>query len=290
MSRRRVSVPRTPPNLTSCYAHADIHLRNILARLPRRLDQLSVEQFYEEYGKPETISVTRRDGKLIPPNVPSAAVAPLNLAKGKRADEFSLNDDTQVLLSDFGEAFAPGSEFRAGRDCHTPLGLRPPEARFEPDAPLSYPADIWGLALTIWEIIGMKAVFSNEFTTADEVTSQHVDVLGHMPQAWWESWEEKVRFFDENKRSVEGREVWPTLDVAFEEFVQKYRRKRPEIGVFGDEETAAILDLMRRMLAFRPQDRLTADEVLKSEWMVKWALPEVDRCRQGSAQDVLDSA
>ena len=114
MSRRRVSVPRTPPNLTFCHAHTDIHLRNILARLPRWLDQLSVEQFYEEYGKPETISVTRCDGKPIPANVPSAAVAPLNLGEGKRADEFSLSDDTQVLLSDFGEAFAPGSEFRAG--------------------------------------------------------------------------------------------------------------------------------------------------------------------------------
>lgn len=43
---------------------------------------------------------------------------------------------------------------------------------------------------------------------------------------------------------------------------------------FDEEEIAAILTLTRRMLVFRPEDRLTAEEVLQSEWMVKWALPE----------------
>ncbi|KAH6838345.1 kinase-like domain-containing protein [Chaetomium sp. MPI-CAGE-AT-0009] len=273
------------------YARGDIHLGNILTRLPRRLDKLSIKQFYEEYGEPETIQVTRRDGKPLRDNVPSIAVAPINLADGKRADEFSLGDDTQVLLGDFGEAYAPDSDLRPGRDCHTPLGSRPPEARFEPDAPLSYPADIWGLAITIWEILGMKAIFSNEFTTADEITAQHIDVLGHggLPQAWWECWDERARFFDENKRPREGTEAWPALEDAFEEFVQKYRRKRPEVGVFGDEETVAILDLIRKMLAFRPEQRPTADEVLRSEWMVKWALPDLERSRQVADHDVSDN-
>ena len=68
----------------------------------------------------------------------------------------------------------------------------PIRARFEPDAPLSYSTDIWGLAITIWEMLGMKAIFSNEFTTLDDVTSQQVDVLGPMPSRWWESWDERT--------------------------------------------------------------------------------------------------
>ena len=71
--------------------------------------------------------------------------------------------------------------------------------------------------------------------------------------------------------------MWPPIDEAFEEGVQKYRRKRDRVGEFNREETAAILDLMRRMLAFRPEERPTAEEVLKSEWMVKWVLPDFDR-------------
>ncbi|KAL2752853.1 hypothetical protein ACRALDRAFT_1058617 [Sodiomyces alcalophilus JCM 7366] len=260
------------------YAHGDIHLRNILTRLPSQLNKLSIDQLYEEYGEPEEIQITRRDGKPLTPNIPSMAVTPLSLASGKPAKEFSLAD-TRILLGDFGEAYSPASDPRLGRDCHTPLGSRPPEARFEPDAPLLYSADIWCLAITIWEILGMKAIFSNEFTTLDEVTAQQVDVLGPMPSPWWESWDERTQFFHEGNRPRANREAWPTLDVAFEEFIQKYRRKWPEVGVFGDDEAAAILDLMRRMLAFRPEERPTAEEVLRSEWMTKWVLPDVERSR-----------
>jgi serine/threonine-protein kinase SRPK3 len=71
------------------------------------------------------------------------------------------------------------------------------------------------------------------------------------------------------------RETWPSLEDAFEEFVQKYRRRREAAGTFKEKETQAILDLMRSMLKFRPEERLTIDEVLKSEWMVKWAMPQL---------------
>lgn len=123
----------------------------------------------------------------------------------------------------------------------------------------------------------MKAIFSSDFATADEVVSQQIDGLGPMPSSWWNSWEERSQLFDEDGRPKQGRYVWPPIDEVFEEGVQKYRRKRDRVGVFGREETAAILDLMRRMLAFRPEERPTAEEVLQSEWMVKWVLPDFDR-------------
>jgi hypothetical protein len=33
---------------------------------------------------------------------------------------------------------------------------------------------------------------------------------------------------------------------------------------------------MRRMLVYRPEDRPTAEEVLESQWMVKWVLPSLN--------------
>ena len=253
----------------------DIHLRNILVKLPSSFNHLSVKQFYEKYGEPETAPITLRDGNPLPSNVPSKAVIPLYL--GMDADEFKL-PDAHVLLSDFGESYSPSSEIRHGEDCHTPLAMRPPEARFEPHAPLSYSADIWSLAVAIWEILGMKAVFSNEYTTEDEMVSQHIDVLGSMPTSWWENWEERGKFFDQDGRPTEGREVWLELEPAFEQGVQGYRRKL-EMGVFGGEETRAILTLIRRMLTFQPEERSTIKEVLESEWMVKWVLPGLESCR-----------
>lgn len=213
-----------------------------------------------------------------PSNVPSKAVIPLSL--GIDADEFKLTD-AHVLLSDFGESYSPSSEIRHGEDCHTPLAMRPPEARFEPHAPLSYSADIWSLAVAIWEILGMKTVFSNDYITEDELVSQHIDVLGSMPSSWWERWENRGEFFDQDGRPTEGREVWPGLGQAFEQRVQSYRRKL-EMGVFGDEETRAILKLLRLMLAFQPKDRPTINEVLESEWMVNWVLPDLESCRNST--------
>ncbi|OAL68242.1 CMGC/SRPK protein kinase [Trichophyton rubrum] len=255
---------------------ASIHSRGFVhgAKLPSSFDNLSVDQFYEEYGKPEIVPITRSDGAPLPPNVPAQAVIPISF--GKYAEDFTLND-SHVLLSDFGEAYSPTSEPRLGKECHTPLHLRPPEARFEPDAPMSYSADIWGLAVAIWEIVGMKAIWSCEFATPDSVTKQHIEVLGPMPVEWWERWDERHEYFDENGKPTQGREVWPPLDQAFEEGVQKYRRKIQPNGVFSEEETTAFLSLMRQMLVFRPEERPTALQVLQSEWMVNWALPDFER-------------
>ncbi|PWY81554.1 kinase-like protein [Aspergillus sclerotioniger CBS 115572] len=253
----------------------DIHLRNILVKLPSDFDHLSVDQLYEEYGKPETVTITQRDGKQLPPNIPPKTVLPLYL--GKYAEEFSLSD-TQVLPSNFGEAFAPDLEPRCGKDCHTPLAMRPPEARFEPEAPLSYSADIWSLATAIWEILGMQPIFSTEFASADELISQQIDVLGPLPSSWWMQWPERSQFFDNEGRPKEGRYVWSGIELAFDECVQEYRRKSS--CEFNTEEVTAIIDLMRRMMAFWPEELPTVYEVLQSEWMVKWALPELARRSQ----------
>lgn len=146
-----------------------MHLRNILVQLRSPLDHLSIEQFYKTYGEPETIQITHRDGKPLPPNIPARAVLPLSF--GKAAEEFILTD-ARVLLSDFGEPFNPTDNPRRSEDCHTPLASRPPEALFQPKAPLSFSADIWSLATSIWEILGMKAIFSGEYSSAEELASE----------------------------------------------------------------------------------------------------------------------
>jgi hypothetical protein len=45
--------------------------------------------------------------------------------------------------------------------------------------------------------------------------------------------------------------------------------------IFEEKETHAILDLMRGMLNFSPEERLTIDEVFTLEWMVNWAMPQL---------------
>ncbi|CAG8908315.1 unnamed protein product [Penicillium egyptiacum] len=246
-----------------------------------KLGQLSTKRPYEKYGEPETVAITQRNKDPLTPNAPPKAALPLDLGKG--AEEFTLSEVGGLLLNDIGEAFEPASDLRQGKDCHTLLAFRAPEAPFEPEAPLSYPSDIWGLATAIWEILGMKAIFSLEYTDIKKIISQHIDVLGPLPLPWWGSWEERDLFFDGNGKHKKGRGVAPPINEAFEEGVQKYRRMA-KIGEFDKEEASAILSLMCRMLGFRLEDRPTAEQVLNSEWMMRWALPDFQRsCRHSSS-------
>ncbi|KAF1846305.1 kinase-like protein [Cucurbitaria berberidis CBS 394.84] len=261
------------------FVHGDLHLRNVLVKLPSTFDELSVQEFREKFGEPDTVPITRVDEKPLTSNVPAQAVVPLYL--GKKAQDFILADAHGLILSDFGEAFSPATEQRLGRDCNIPLAKRAPEALFDPNEPLSYPSDIWSLGTAIWEILGMKFIFS-ESETQDEIVAQQIDVLGshNFPKNWGEQWERLSEEGNDGndaipRQPVGDRETWPSLEDAFEEFVQKYRRKREAAGTFEDEETRAILHLIRGMLKFQPEERLTIEEVLRSEWMVKWALPEL---------------
>ncbi|CAI7592386.1 unnamed protein product [Penicillium crustosum] len=113
---------------------------------PSSFDDLSIRQFYERFGEPETVPITRRDGEPLSPNAPTKAVVPLFI--GKYAEEFS-SSDAHPLLIDFGEAFSLALETRLGKDCHTPNAFRAPEAKFERQMPLGYPSDIWSLATAI---------------------------------------------------------------------------------------------------------------------------------------------
>ena len=40
-----------------------------------------------------------------------------------------------------------------------------------------------------------------------------------------------------------------------------------------DDEKAVLLELLRWMLAWRPGERPSADDVLETAWMKQWALP-----------------
>ncbi|QLI70171.1 Serine/threonine-protein kinase spk-1 [Metarhizium brunneum] len=249
------------------YVHGDIHLRNVLVSAQKDFNQLSVAQFRKEYGEPDSYPVRRVDGHPLTPNVPPRAVVPLCIEK--KAPEFTLQD-AHILLSDFGESFAPAEEPRLAKDCHTPVDFRPPEAHFEPNTPLSFSADVWSLATAIWDILGMQALFSSAFYSNAQVMCQIVDALGPLPSDWFEKWEDREDFFDAKGKPKPGRHVWPKIQGAFENTVQKYRRD-DNMGEYCEEETAAILDMIVQMLRYRPEERPTVQQVLQSDWMVKWA-------------------
>lgn len=124
--------------------------------------------------------------------------------------------------------------------------------------------------------MGINSICSAEYMHEDEVTAQHIDVLGPMPSEWWQRWEGRPPFFNDYGGPTESykRNKWPPLEERSEICIQKWRWKFVGSEIKEDEK-AAFLDLM---LSFRPEERPTAEEVLMSDLMVKWALPDCERC------------
>lgn len=243
---------------------------NLLLQLPE-LDSLSTQQLYDEFDAPDPEPVIRVDQKpLASPGVPAYVYSPIWL--GKPSDEVLL-PEAKVLLADFGTAFWPAQESRVAS--YTPLQIRPPEVRFEPTEPISYPSDIWSLGCTIWAILGVRPFLDNWLFGPDDATADQVDALGPMPDEWWETWEGRSKHFIGNGRPKEGRDTW-TFHPRFEDSIQAPRRRRGTQGM-DDEERDAFFEMVRGMLVFRPSNRLSAGQVLQTEWMRKWAIPAAEK-------------
>lgn len=253
-------------------AYEDLHLGNVLLRLPFNFSRLSDEQLYEKYGAPELEPVIRLDHEDLLPGVPSHAISPAWFGEPSEKVTFP---ESNILLSDFGESFSPSQELRY--ESHTPISIRPPETRFEPGMPLSFSSDIWTLACAIWSISGQRPLFDGTIATEDDITCEQVDAFGMLPPEWWRKWDAGRHWYTEAGSPTNGRPV-RSLEDRFEDSIQKPRRDE-KLAAFDQEESTAILTMMRPMLSFKPEDRPTIQQVLESDWMLRWGLPTYERLR-----------
>ncbi|KZF19149.1 kinase domain protein [Xylona heveae TC161] len=253
--------------------HGDLHSGNIMLHLHKSLDHLSPEQFRKKYGKAYLEPVRRHDGKPLGKGVPLYGVLPMWL--GKKSEYISL-PEARIFLTDFGEVFLPSVTPRYYS--HTPLHLRPPETFFSPQTPLSFAADIWTLACTIWTITGQRTLFEDYFMSTDSMIGEYVDVLGQLPSGWWHGWDARARWFnDEGERDPESpNHIVNTFSERFEYSIQEPRREK-RMKEFEEAEETEFLSMLQAMMAFRPEDRPSAKEVMQFEWMREWALPELDK-------------
>lgn len=65
-------------------------------------------------------------------------------------------------------------------------------------------------------------------------------------------------------------------EARFNNSVQEPRQENKMDDV-GEDEKTALFAMLKAMLAFRPDGRLTAAEILETEWMRKWALPMLEK-------------
>ncbi|OAA46512.1 protein kinase domain protein [Beauveria brongniartii RCEF 3172] len=263
------------------FVHGDLHLGNVLLRLPQESHLWSDEELLEHCGEPELEKLQTFDDKPIPPGVPHVVTMPIWFPV-ERVNKLPLSG-ARIVLADFGEAHRPLQESKFV-SC-APEYCRPPEARFEPTKPKSFSSDIWTLACSVWGTLAWTPLFSMYWPTEDGVTSLQVEALGKLPDEWWENWEARSKYYTEDGQPLRtDNDPVRTLHSLFSDAMQEGRLRHKE--TMGFEERKALFAMLQSMLVYRPEQRSSVKEVLSSEWMIKYAMPDYERMCTGASNTV----
>ncbi|KAI1195787.1 kinase domain-containing protein [Nemania serpens] len=250
--------------------HGDLHLRNFLLCGPD-LNHLSPDELYKRY-RLDKAPVKRVDGAAVEPHAPPYAVYPMHIKMP--ADKLV---DPIIKISDYGTSFTVVTE--TSPKLHTPALYLPPEDFF--GEPITQAADIWTLGVSLYEVLGERALFETFGWDRDDIMADMVSTLGPPPTRWWDSWENRKEFFEPDGSWVSNmkRIYTPAFRPLHQRMWDMGRGETHETCQWDVErgEMRALEELLRGMMAFEPAERLTAEQLMRSEYVVKWAMPAWER-------------
>lgn len=181
--------------------------------------------------------------------------------------------DPVIRISDYGTSFLPSSE--GPHKLYTPLLFLPPEDFFH--EPITLAADMWTLGVSLYEVLGERCLFEAFNGDQDDVFADIISTLGQPPPRWWDKWENRKEFFQEDGSWIHniGRIYTPVFRPLHQRIWDMGRGTTPETSEWDVKggEVRALEEVLMGMLAFEPLERLTAGQLIKSEYMTRWALP-----------------
>jgi serine/threonine protein kinase len=168
-----------------------------------------------------------------------------------------------ICLIDFGEVFKVSEP---PEDLGIPTAYCSPELLLDKKA--GVPSDIWALACTIFEIISGEPLFPDQFGDGQDVIIQWVQLLGRMPDEWWETWEARATFFDEEGSPLDEKAMKTSFEGIFEEgltVMEGINRVKKTLKV-PQSERGQLADLLSKILRYDPKERPTVEEILKHDY------------------------
>jgi serine/threonine-protein kinase SRPK3 len=142
------------------------------------------------------------------------------------------------------------------RNVNAPKIHRAPEVIF--DNLVSPASDIWALANTMHQIMtggpeGRTAIPSGAAPRIDDVLRGIICVLGKLPDKWWNRWERRLEFFDEQG---ECKESWPFYEP------RRVGSQLPAAFLPGSQKET-FGGILARMVVYEPESRITAHALVE---------------------------
>lgn len=246
----------------------------------------------EILGQTVTTPVVKDSGETHTlPTAPQYVVYPVEWSKVDTA--YCTNEP---CVNDLGEAFPVDSP---PEDLGIPPPYRSPELFLEKDSSkvVGFASDLWALGCTLFEIRTGRRLFHLFDNEDDDYLDAMVTILGRMPEPWWSTtWEARKRWWkdeaDSQGRAVrvsqESTRVQDPIPKTWESTVHpsvaEGARSLGEVLIPGvwyidmdekderahrdipEKERELFADLLGLLLRWQPQERLSAEEVLKHEW------------------------
>lgn len=190
----------------------------------------------------------RPDGKNVPSYAPQSVVFPAPFS-------FPGKFDGSILIGGFGCTFKSPKHMDQGVskfNVYAPTAA--PERLLRGDYGL--PSDIWSLACLIFELVSGKDLFLDQSKTEQMVLLENMEVMGKPSEEWQARWKESAASLDIHRRDIECCNEGPQ---RFDEMIDEL-----------DDQTTdkeLLRDLLKRMLSWEPEERLSIKEVQEHVWL-----------------------
>lgn len=246
------------------------------------LEGCSEEEVLRALGEPVQNRILQLSGETHDEtNAPQYLVYPV-----RWYDVESRHISPEPCLIDFGESFKISDP---PEDLGIPGPYRSPEVILEKTAGVG--SDLWALGCTLFEIRTGRKIFRPFDDDDDEYLDAIVQVLGPLPEPWWSTTWQKRKAIYRDTPDGQGRAVavidearWEdkltgTVHPSVAEGARSLQEKlAPGLWYMSEEsrniihrdisptEINVFAGLLSRLLRYRPEDRISAQEASFSDY------------------------
>ncbi|KAF9003317.1 kinase-like domain-containing protein [Cyathus striatus] len=264
--------------------HGDLHFGNVLF-YSSNLQNASRTEIKRIYGEPlfSPVQYSRDYRKPVPPSIHRPTMLVYSI-RNLHLFEICLSspDNIHIKICVFGESsiYNPCYQFDRPFKSGMPLPYRAPEIIFHDIVSPAPSMDVWALGVLLYAIMNEKRCpfIAGE---KDELIQWMVMILGKLPDKWWTRWAARAEYFEENGVHRLTNEMVPMAGIG----------SIKEKGSFSGEEVNAFQNLLYKIFRYAPEDRIDAEEVVRSIPPTWEEYEEVKTCKiiETGVEDVVTS-